>query len=391
MPESHRSSPHAGAAVVGRVITALLIVSPVAAIAVSVPLLWGHAIRLRDAVLAAILYAVTGHGVTVGFHRLFTHRGFTPKRPLKIALAVAGSMAIEGSVVSWVANHRRHHVHSDRSNDPHSPHTSRHGVLGPVRGFLHAHVGWMFDNDTTAPERYAADVLRDRDLTTVSTFFPLWAVASLALPFGAGWLWSGSLIGGLTAFVWAGIIRMGLLHHVTWSVNSICHMFGRAPSPPTTRAATSGSSPSSRSASRGTTCTTPTLPPPGTGSGGGRSTPRQGSFASSRRPGGPPTSGGRPPNGSPRWPRVRRPLRSSRPTGRTLNPKLLSDYAFDKLRLPRLHLRRVRSHDPRRPRSSRSTSSTTRAPSTNSCSASIGHDRCAWSSWSTGDARRNGS
>jgi stearoyl-CoA desaturase (delta-9 desaturase) len=214
---------------VGRVITALLIVSPVAAIAVSVSLLWGHAIHLRDAVLAAILYAVTGHGVTVGFHRLFTHRGFTPKRPLKIALAVAGSMAIEGSVVSWVANHRRHHVHSDRSNDPHSPHTSRHGVLGPVRGFLHAHVGWMFDNETTAPERYAADVLRDRDLTTVSTFFPLWAVASLALPFGAGWLWSGSLIGGLTAFVWAGIIRMALLHHVTWSVNSICHMFGARP------------------------------------------------------------------------------------------------------------------------------------------------------------------
>ena len=229
MPENHRSSPHARAAVVGRVTTALLIVSPVAAIAVSVPLLWGHAIHLRDIILAAILYTVTGHGVTVGFHRLFTHRGFTPRRPLKIALAVAGSMAIEGSVVSWVANHRRHHVHSDRSNDPHSPHTSRHGVPGPVRGFLHAHVGWMFDNDTTAPERYAADVLRDRDLTTVSAFFPLWAVASLALPFGAGWLWSGSLIGGLTAFVWAGIIRMALLHHVTWSVNSICHMFGARP------------------------------------------------------------------------------------------------------------------------------------------------------------------
>jgi stearoyl-CoA desaturase (Delta-9 desaturase) len=229
MPENHRSSPHARAAFVGRVTTALLIVSPVAAIAVSVPLLWGHAIHLRDIILAAILYTVTGHGVTVGFHRLFTHRGFTPRRPLKIALAVAGSMAIEGSVVSWVANHRRHHVHSDRSNDPHSPHTSRHGVPGPVRGFLHAHVGWMFDNDTTAPERYAADVLRDRDLTTVSAFFPLWAVASLALPFGAGWLWSGSLIGGLTAFVWAGIIRMALLHHVTWSVNSICHMFGARP------------------------------------------------------------------------------------------------------------------------------------------------------------------
>ncbi|HET6949211.1 MAG TPA: acyl-CoA desaturase [Acidimicrobiales bacterium] len=229
MPENHRPSPSAGPAVVGRVITALLIVSPVVAVAVSVPLLWGHAIHLRDVVLAAILYAVTGHGVTVGYHRLFTHRGFTPRRPLKIALAVAGSMAVEGSVVSWVANHRRHHVYSDRPGDPHSPHTSRLGVLGPVRGFLHAHVGWMFTSDPAAPERYAADVVRDRDLSTVSTLFPLWAVASLALPFGAGWLWSGSLVGGLTAFVWAGIIRMALLHHVTWSVNSICHMVGARP------------------------------------------------------------------------------------------------------------------------------------------------------------------
>lgn len=213
----------------GHVITALLIVSPVAAVAVSVPLLWGHAIGLRDVVLAGVLYAVTGHGITVGFHRLFTHRGFTPKRPLKIALAVAGSMAIEGSVVSWVANHRRHHVHSDRAGDPHSPHASRRGVMGPVRGFLHAHVGWMFTSDPSAPERYAADVVRDRDLRAVSTLFPVWAVASLALPFGIGWLWSGSLVGGLTAFVWAGLIRMALLHHVTWSINSICHMVGARP------------------------------------------------------------------------------------------------------------------------------------------------------------------
>jgi stearoyl-CoA desaturase (delta-9 desaturase) len=229
VPEIQQPIPTSGADMAGRVITALLIVSPIAAVAISVPLLWGHAIHLRDVVLAAILYAVTGHGITVGFHRLFTHRGFTPKRPLKIALAIAGSMAIEGSVVSWVANHRRHHVHSDRAGDPHSPHASRRGVLGPVRGFLHAHVGWMFTSDPSAPERYAADVVRDRDLRAVSSLFPVWAVASLALPFGIGWLWSGSLVGGLTAFVWAGIIRMALLHHVTWSINSICHMVGARP------------------------------------------------------------------------------------------------------------------------------------------------------------------
>ena len=217
------------AAVVPRVVTGLLVAGPVAAVAIAVPVLWGHALHARDVVLAAVLYAVTGHGVTVGFHRLFTHRGFTPHRTLKIALAVAGSMAVEGSVITWVANHRRHHVHSDQPGDPHSPHVSTSGPHGPVRGFVHAHVGWLFAADTTSAERYAPDVLRDRDLTIVSRLFPLLALASLTLPFLAGWARSGSLVGGLTALVWAGLVRMALLHHVTWSVNSICHMVGRRP------------------------------------------------------------------------------------------------------------------------------------------------------------------
>ena len=138
-------------------------------------------------------------------------------------------MAIEGSVVSWVANHRRHHVHSDQPGDPHSPHAGASGPLGAVRGFLHAHVGWLFASDSTSPERYAADLIRDRDVRRIDRLFPLWAFTSLALPFVLGWLWSGSLVGGVTAFVWAGLLRMALLHHVTWSVNSICHMFGRRP------------------------------------------------------------------------------------------------------------------------------------------------------------------
>jgi stearoyl-CoA desaturase (delta-9 desaturase) len=229
MPESEPPTSHVAGAVLSRGITAFLIVSPIVAVAISVPLLWGHAVHLSDLVLAALLYGITGHGVTVGFHRLFTHRGFTPKRPLKIALAVAGSMAIEGSVISWVANHRRHHVHSDRPGDPHSPHVSASGPLGAVRGFVHAHVGWLFTGDPTSSERFAADLVRDRDLRRIDALFPLWAVASLALPFALGWLWSGSLVGGVTAFVWAGLLRMALLHHVTWSVNSICHMVGRRP------------------------------------------------------------------------------------------------------------------------------------------------------------------
>lgn len=229
MPDSQRPTSHPAAAILSRTVTALLIVGPIAAVATSVPLLWGHAVHLRDLVLAALLFGITGHGVTVGFHRLFTHRGFTPNRPLKIALAVAGSMAIEGSVIGWVANHRRHHVYSDRPGDPHSPHVSASGPLGAVRGFFHAHVGWLFASDPSSAERYAADLLRDQDVKRVDALFPLWAITSLALPFGLGWLWSGSLVGGLTAFVWAGLVRMALLHHVTWSVNSICHMVGRRP------------------------------------------------------------------------------------------------------------------------------------------------------------------
>jgi stearoyl-CoA desaturase (delta-9 desaturase) len=215
---------------VARGITGALIVGPVIALGVAVPLLWGHAVHLRDIILAVILYAVTGHGVTVGFHRLFTHRGFTPKRGLKIALALAGSMAIEGSVTGWVANHRRHHVYSDQPGDPHSPHVEPNGDrLGSVRGFVHAHVGWLFGNDSTSAQRYAPDLLRDRDISIISRLFPVLALASLGLPLLIGYAMSHTLAGAFTAFLWAGLVRMALLHHVTWSVNSLCHMVGRRP------------------------------------------------------------------------------------------------------------------------------------------------------------------
>ncbi|HET7487180.1 MAG TPA: acyl-CoA desaturase [Acidimicrobiales bacterium] len=212
-----------------RGITAALVVAPLVAVALAVSLLWGRALHPRDVVLGVVLYAVTGHGVTVGFHRMFTHRSFKPSRPLKIALGVAGSMALEGSIVSWVANHRRHHVFSDRDGDPHSPHAFGTGVVAQLRGFAHAHVGWLFSTADSPPERYAADLLRDPDITLLSRLFPVFAVVSLAIPFLAGWGLSGQLMGGVTALVWAGLVRMALLHHVTWSVNSVCHMFGRRP------------------------------------------------------------------------------------------------------------------------------------------------------------------
>jgi stearoyl-CoA desaturase (delta-9 desaturase) len=211
-------------------LTGVIVAGPLVALVVEIVLLWGRAVHLRDLLLAGALFLVTGHGVTVGFHRLFTHRSFKPNRALKIVLAVAGSMAVEGSLLGWVANHRRHHMFSDSPGDPHSPYVKGGVRLGLVRGFLHAHLGWLFSSDDTVARRFAPDLLRDRDAVVISRLFPLLALSSLALPFGMGWVLSGRTIaGGLTALIWAGLVRMMVLHHVTWSVNSVCHLFGRQP------------------------------------------------------------------------------------------------------------------------------------------------------------------
>lgn len=211
------------------VITGALVIGPVVALALVVTLMWGHALPWRIGLLAVVLYAITGHGVTVGFHRLFTHRSFTARRWLRVGLGVAGSMAIEGSLLSWVANHRSHHMFSDRIGDPHSPHVVPSGNGRWWSGLFHAHIGWLFRPDSTSVERFAPDLLVDPDAVRISRLFPLLAASSLLLPFGIGWLWTGSMAGALAALVWAGVIRMALLHHVTWSINSICHMVGRRP------------------------------------------------------------------------------------------------------------------------------------------------------------------
>ncbi|HEY4927843.1 MAG TPA: fatty acid desaturase [Acidimicrobiales bacterium] len=210
-----------------KLVTAAIVGGPALALALAVWWLWGSVIDLTDVVIGVALYVVTGFGITVGFHRLFTHRGFAPNRALKIALAVAGSMAVEGSVTSWVATHRRHHMFSDHAGDPHSPH--RYGDHGTalLRGLVFSHVGWLFTSDASCAERYAPDMLRDQDLQRIGRLFPLLALASLAIPFGIGYAISGSWVGALMALVWAGLVRMALLHHVTWSVNSLCHTFGR--------------------------------------------------------------------------------------------------------------------------------------------------------------------
>ena len=212
-----------------KLVTVAIVAGPLVGLAVVIPWLWGGAVNLSDILLALGLYALTGFGITIGFHRLFTHSGFTPNRALRITLAVLGSMAVEGSVTSWVATHRRHHMFSDHAGDPHSPH--RYGDHGPalLRGLAFSHVGWLFVSDASDASRYAPDMLRDRDISRIDRLFPVLALGSLAIPFLIGFCLSGTIVGALTALVWAGLVRMALLHHVTWSVNSLCHTFGRRP------------------------------------------------------------------------------------------------------------------------------------------------------------------
>jgi stearoyl-CoA desaturase (delta-9 desaturase) len=207
----------------------LLIAVPFVAIIVAGPIAWGGWLGWRDVVIAVVMYAVAGHGITVGFHRYFTHGAFRANRGLRIALAVAGSLAIEGPVIRWVADHRKHHRFSDRPGDPHSP--WRYGETLPalLKGLWFAHLGWLFDVEQTSQKRYAPDLLADRDIVRVSRAFPALTAVSLLLPPLVGGLWSMSLYGALTAFFWGSLVRVGLLHHVTWSINSICHATGVQP------------------------------------------------------------------------------------------------------------------------------------------------------------------
>src|ERR1700682_2697364 len=214
-----------------RVVRTAIIAVPLVAIGAGGWLAGGGSLHWQDLVVLAIVYALSGAGITVGYHRLFTHRSFKTTRLLRMLFAVLGSMAVEGSVVEWVATHRRHHDFSDQPGDPHSPHAERTpGWRGTLRGLLHAHVGWMFrGRDMANPRRYAPDLLADRDMRFIGRTFPLWVLIGLALPFGLGVALTGSVIGGLTGLLWGGAVRIFLLHHATFSINSLCHFFGRSP------------------------------------------------------------------------------------------------------------------------------------------------------------------
>ncbi|MBN6040750.1 acyl-CoA desaturase [Amycolatopsis sp. 195334CR] len=210
------------------VLKAFLLI-PFAALVVAVPVAWGWGLNWVDVGLAVAFYVIGTLGVTVGYHRYFTHGAFKAARPLRIALAVAGGMAVQGSVIFWVASHRRHHAFADREGDPHSPWLFGTSPMALAKGFWHAHMGWMFQREVTSYERFAPDLLADGDLRVVNRYFWLWTTLSLAAPALLGGLITWSFWGAVTAFFWAGLVRIAFLHHVTWSVNSICHMVGDRP------------------------------------------------------------------------------------------------------------------------------------------------------------------
>ena len=220
--------PRTVAGAVRVAVTLAIVIVPFAGLGVAVWLAWGHGLSLADVLLAVVFYLVTGLGVTVGFHRLLTHRSFTAAPALRIVLAIAGSMSFEGEVVGWVAIHRRHHAFADRPGDPHSPYRYGTSLPGQLRGLAHAHVGWLLRDDPTPAARYAPDMAADPAMRAVSAAFPALCAVSLGLPFGVGWA-IGGWHGALTALLWAGLVRVTLLQHVTWSVNSLCHVIGARP------------------------------------------------------------------------------------------------------------------------------------------------------------------
>jgi stearoyl-CoA desaturase (delta-9 desaturase) len=202
--------------------------APLLGVIAAIVLLWDRAVGPLELALLIGLYMLTALGVTLGYHRMFTHRAFESSRAFRAIVAVLGSMAVQGSVITWVADHRKHHTFTDQDGDPHSPHLAGPGFWGAIKGLWHAHVGWLFETVGTAErERFAADLLKDRVVRVVDKLFFLWVGLSFAIPFALGWLLGGGLGAAVTALLWGGFVRVFLLHHVTWSINSVCHFFGR--------------------------------------------------------------------------------------------------------------------------------------------------------------------
>jgi stearoyl-CoA desaturase (delta-9 desaturase) len=194
---------------------------------VAIVLLWDDWVDGTSLAILAVMYVITVMGVTLGFHRLLTHRSFATYKPVQYGLAILGSMAVQGPVMNWVADHRKHHAHTDQEGDPHTPHGHGSGFKGAVTGLWYAHMGWLFEvSGQTEHERYARDLYEDRGMRFIHRTFALWVAVGIAIPAAAGLALSGTWRGALEAALWGGPVRIFLGHHVTWSINSVCHFFG---------------------------------------------------------------------------------------------------------------------------------------------------------------------
>jgi stearoyl-CoA desaturase (delta-9 desaturase) len=203
---------------------------PFIAFIAAIALLWNEYVGWHDLAVLALMYVITGLGITVGYHRMLTHRSFQTYKPIEYLFAFLGSMAVQGPVIAWVADHRKHHAHTDEEGDPHSPHVGHgDGVLGALRGLWYAHMGWLFDAHGRAEgDQYARDLVEDRGMRLMSRQFLSIVLVGLLIPAGLGYLLSGgTLKGAITGLIWGGLVRIFMLHHVTWSINSVCHFFGR--------------------------------------------------------------------------------------------------------------------------------------------------------------------
>jgi stearoyl-CoA desaturase (Delta-9 desaturase) len=212
-----------------RIITGTVTVVPFLALGIVCWQVWNDLLHWRDVVVFLVMYLTTAFGVTVGFHRLFTHRSFQTSPALRGVFGAMGSMAIEGPVISWVADHRKHHAFSDQEGDPHSPHVGHEGGWrGALSGLAHAHVGWLFiHTQRGARDRYAPDLIKDPVVSWIDRTFVFWAVGGLVAAFALGYALGGTLDAALTGLLWGGAVRMLVVHHVTYSINSLCHFFGR--------------------------------------------------------------------------------------------------------------------------------------------------------------------
>jgi len=205
------------------------VVAPLAGLVLGIVLLWGRGFSWLPLALMLGMYMITALGITVGYHRLFTHRSFETNGIVKAILGICGSMAVQGPLLKWVAQHRLHHQHSDDDGDPHSPHMRGEGIVEVLKGLWHAHVGWIFAPDPPNLSRYIGDLQKQRLLRLINDLFPLWVTAGLLIPAALGGLLTRSWTGVLLGFIWGGLARIFLVHHVTWSINSVCHLWGTRP------------------------------------------------------------------------------------------------------------------------------------------------------------------